>query len=306
MKQLLFSTIALLISIISFAQVPNLMNYQAVARNSTGVALSNPSIRVRLSANENGGAAFYTETRNITTNHLGLFNVQIGSTGALSSSGNLNATNWLDATKTRFLKVEMDVNNSGLFTEMGSQQLVSVPYAIAAGTAQTALTAQTAQLAQVAKKLDNPFIGFRAHLYEEKILTGGNSTTFPLVFTKQDFDSSNVYNNTTGEFIAPESGMYYLHARVTIRSATSYGMAFMYFISNYQLFENGHDVKIPVFPATNTGAATIANPNSQEHSIITHLTAGEKVRVSMIATVKSTNWELSEYDSNFFEAYKIN
>jgi hypothetical protein len=305
MKPYLFCALILLTKALIFAQVPNLMNYQAVARNATGVALANQIIKVRLSANENNGTAFYTETRSITTNPLGLFNVQIGSAGATTTSGSLSATNWLDATKTRYLKVELDANNSGLYTEMGSQQLVSVPYAIAAGTAQTALTAQTAQTALTAQKLAKPFIGFRAYLKQDKTLTGGNYNTYSIVFDSQKYDSSNVYNNTTGEFTVPESGMYYLHTRLSIK-ATAAGLAQIFFNSSQQTLEDNRNITFPIFPPTTAGFTTVAYPNTIEHGIVAPLVAGEKIKITIAAIVKPSDWEMSQYEAHFFEAYKIN
>ena len=58
------------------AQIPNVLNYQAVARNNAGAALSNQTINVRLTLLRNS-VSLYSETRQVTTNLLGLFNVQI-------------------------------------------------------------------------------------------------------------------------------------------------------------------------------------------------------------------------------------
>lgn len=121
-----------------FAQVPDLMNYQAVARNNAGVALANQTIRVRLSILKNA-VMQYSETRQVTTNALGLFNVQIGSAGALSTTGSFSGINWQNnAAPGYVLKVELDINNSNVFADMGSQSLVTVPYSFAAKKADEA------------------------------------------------------------------------------------------------------------------------------------------------------------------------
>jgi hypothetical protein len=117
------------------AQVPKLFNYQAVARNSTGVALANTAIKLRLTINEVSGVnvtPLYSETRSVTTNALGLFNVQVGAPGAISSTGTMDSGDWLSASLAHQLKVEIDIANGNTFTDMGSQTLVSVPYAFAA------------------------------------------------------------------------------------------------------------------------------------------------------------------------------
>lgn len=135
MKKIISTLASLFIAVFVMAQVPDIMNYQAVARNNSGQALASQTIKVRLSIIKNA-VSQYSETRQVTTNALGLFNVQIGSTGALSTTGSFNAINWQNnAAPGYVLKVELDINNSGLFTDMGNQALVTVPYAFASKTA---------------------------------------------------------------------------------------------------------------------------------------------------------------------------
>lgn len=138
MKRNLIFVLFLLLSAAALAQMPKAINYQAVARNAAGQALANQSIKVRLSiiSSAAGNPTLYSETRQVTTNALGLFNVQIGGSGALSTSGNFSTINWVNnTTEIKSLKVELDINNSGAFTDMGSQSLVTVPYAFAADAA---------------------------------------------------------------------------------------------------------------------------------------------------------------------------
>jgi hypothetical protein len=134
MKKLQLLFIAFLLTGAVFAQVPPAINYQAVARNTAGAALANQNIQVRLSIMQ-GASALYSETRSVTTNLLGLFNVQIGASGATSTTGNFGTIQWLNNTPWMSLKVELDITNSNVFTDMGSQPLTSVPYALATETA---------------------------------------------------------------------------------------------------------------------------------------------------------------------------
>lgn len=138
MKQFFTLVLCTLLTKLALAQMPQAINYQAVARNNSGLALANQTIKVRLSiVNTIGGnVALYSETRNITTNALGLFNVQIGAPGALSTTGNFTTISWANnSSTTKALKVELDINNSGSFVDMGMQSLVTVPYAFAADKA---------------------------------------------------------------------------------------------------------------------------------------------------------------------------
>lgn len=135
MKSLIKTLLLILISISLHAQVPESLNYQAVARNNAGVALVNQTIKVRMTLLRNN-VSLYSETRQVTTNLLGLFNVQIGSAGALSTSGDITAINWLPNTPNSImLKVEIDLNNTNVFTDMGTQPFNTVPFAFASKTA---------------------------------------------------------------------------------------------------------------------------------------------------------------------------
>ena len=107
---------------------PTGISYQAIARDSAGKVLANSPIKLRFSIKENSmnGNTVYTETANLTTNKLGLFNCVIGNNNA--TYGNYKNIDWMGATK--YLQVELEQGNS--FVLLGTQQLLSVPYANAA------------------------------------------------------------------------------------------------------------------------------------------------------------------------------
>lgn len=131
MKKYLILFIAILCSLgTAMAQAPNLLNYQGVARNPVGNVLISKNINLRLSIHEGSanGATVYSETRAVTTNAYGLFNIQIGSAGASNVTGSLATVNW--GLGTKFLKVEADQNGGSAFVEMGNSQLASVPFAM--------------------------------------------------------------------------------------------------------------------------------------------------------------------------------
>ncbi len=132
--------ITLLMSFSAFAQAPNLLNYQGVARNNVGNPLPNQTMKLRLSIHDllPSGAVVYSEIRAITTNLGGLFSVQIGSAGASSSTGTLGGVNWVVGNK--FLQVELDPASNNNYIDIGTVQLVSVPYAFGAGSAATVKT----------------------------------------------------------------------------------------------------------------------------------------------------------------------
>jgi hypothetical protein len=129
MKKLLLIS-ALFISLFTLAQVPQGISYQAIALNGSGAPVVSSNVRVRLSILDvsAAGTTLYSETQLKTTNAQGLFNLVIGQ-GTLVS-GAFNTINW--GTNSKFLKVEMDATGGTTYATVGTTQLLSVPYALAA------------------------------------------------------------------------------------------------------------------------------------------------------------------------------
>ncbi len=110
------------------AQAPLQIPYQGVARDAQGLALQNQLITLRLTVEDAVGADLFQEIHQTTTNQFGLFNVQIGSIVPLN-------IDW--GSGTRFLHVEMDPTGGSVFTDLGTTQFLSVPYALYAETSNT-------------------------------------------------------------------------------------------------------------------------------------------------------------------------
>jgi hypothetical protein len=111
----------------SFGQAPQSFNYQAVARDASGLVLGNQAVSFRISLLQGSatGTSAYTETHAVTTNLLGLVNFAIGSGTVVS--GNFATINW--AQGPYFAQVELDEANNGTYVLMSTTQLLSVPYA---------------------------------------------------------------------------------------------------------------------------------------------------------------------------------
>src|SRR6187200_863232 len=109
MKKLLLLLFKIFTVILIQAQVPGEINYQGVARNTGGLALSNQNITLRISirTNNSSGNVVYQETRKLKTNNFGLFTVAIGSPGAMNASGSIKNINWSDGQK-KYVQVEID------------------------------------------------------------------------------------------------------------------------------------------------------------------------------------------------------
>ncbi|TDP59303.1 hypothetical protein [Flavobacterium dankookense] len=129
MKKIVF-LVTLLTTLITNAQVPQGISYQAIALNTSGNPVVSSNVRVKLSVLDNiaTGTVLYSETHLKTTNPQGLFNLTIGQGTVVS--GTFNTINW--GTNSKFLKVEMDATGGTNYVAVGTTQLLSVPYALAA------------------------------------------------------------------------------------------------------------------------------------------------------------------------------
>jgi len=115
------------------AQVPQAFKYQAVARNNAGAVLPNQNVSFRMSVIQGTlpGTVVYTETHAVTTNEFGLATLGIG--WGTPVSGTFSTIDW-GVTPT-YLKTELDPAGGSSYTNMGTTELLSVPYAMQAGSA---------------------------------------------------------------------------------------------------------------------------------------------------------------------------
>jgi hypothetical protein len=133
-RNLLFIFFLIFYSNVNTAQSPDAFKYQAVCRNATGQILSNQSISFQISIlqGNTSGTNAYTETHTTNTNNFGLINLEIGN--GILISGNFSDIDW--GMNNYFVQIEMDENGGNNFQVMGTSQLLSVPYAIHAKTAE--------------------------------------------------------------------------------------------------------------------------------------------------------------------------
>ena len=126
-KTLKAFAVVMLLALSVSAQAPQKFNYQAIARNNTGVELVNQTVGIRISILDGGpnGALVYQETQTKTTNNFGLFTLEIGSGTVVS--GTFATIAWGSGDK--YIKTEIDPTGGTNYTVAGNSQLLSVPYA---------------------------------------------------------------------------------------------------------------------------------------------------------------------------------
>lgn len=134
MKKLSILFAILTIAAVSlFAQAPQKFSYQAVVRNANNQLVASQAVGVRVSILQGGesGTVVYMETQTAVTNANGLITLQIGGGNVLS--GNFATIDWSDGPF--FFKTETDPAGGTNYSIEGTQQLLSVPYALYAENA---------------------------------------------------------------------------------------------------------------------------------------------------------------------------
>jgi len=139
-KLIIITLTNLLIITSVFAQTPESFTYQAIVRDNSGQPLQNTSVTFQFNILQTSasGTIVYSEDQTATTNDFGLVNLQIGQ--GTVQSGNFSTIDW--GSDTYFLNIKID-QGSG-FVDMGTQQFLSVPYALFAKSAGNGGTTYTA------------------------------------------------------------------------------------------------------------------------------------------------------------------
>lgn len=127
-KILLFFVAIMAMILVAEAQAPERFSYQSVIRDAAGNLVANEPVGVRISILQYSpdGSAVYSETHYRATNANGLVTMEIGAGTVVS--GSFSNIDW--ANGPYFLKIETDVNGGTNYTLAGTQQMLSVPYAL--------------------------------------------------------------------------------------------------------------------------------------------------------------------------------
>ncbi|MCX6335315.1 MAG: hypothetical protein NT092_13625, partial [Bacteroidia bacterium] len=116
----------------ALSQIPQGFNYQAVARDASGLPILNHSLPVRMTiqSDSSGGTIFWQELHSsVITTDQGVINLIIGKGArqSLSTVATFSAIDW--SVTPRFLKIEIDYSG---WKTLGVSRLWSVPYAMVA------------------------------------------------------------------------------------------------------------------------------------------------------------------------------
>lgn len=133
MKRAVLLISALLLCFVSFSQSPQLMSYQAVIRDASDqLVTSQVGMQISILHGTIDGTVVYSETQTPTPNINGLVTIEIG--GGTVVSGDFTTIDW--SVGPYFIKTQTDPSGGTTYTITGTNQLLSVPYALHAKTAE--------------------------------------------------------------------------------------------------------------------------------------------------------------------------
>jgi hypothetical protein len=112
---------------------PLLFNYQSVIRDTDGNPIKNDAVDVRIAVREDGvtGTVVYNEEHSLTSSEYGVLSLQVG--GGTLLNGDFSTIDWGE--HEYYLEISLDSAQTGTFTTLSTTQLLSVPYALHARSA---------------------------------------------------------------------------------------------------------------------------------------------------------------------------
>lgn len=118
----------LILHILLYAQAPQSFNYQSVVRDNTGNILPNQNVSFKISILQGNlvGNTIYSESHYAFSDGMGIVTLQIGN--GSTTLGQFSTINW--ASDLYFLKIEVDPLGGNNYQLSGTNQLLSVPYAL--------------------------------------------------------------------------------------------------------------------------------------------------------------------------------
>ena len=172
MKKLFTILATVLFSITVWAQSPQKMSYQAVVRDASNNPVTNSTVGIQISILKDNptGTLVYSEIQTPSTNENGLISIEIG------NELGFDAIDWSNGIY--FIKTEVDPAGGTDYSITGTSQLLSVPFALLAKTAENALSGDYNNL------LNKPTI-------PTKVSELSNDTGFLTSFTEVDASTTN-------------------------------------------------------------------------------------------------------------------
>jgi hypothetical protein len=211
-------------------QVPTRFNQQAVVRDTTGQVVANRSLRLRVSLEQSAGGASvvrYREVHQVTTNANGLYTVEVG--GGAVELGQMDSVRW--DLGSVYLKTEVDPSGGQNYILSSNRELLSVPYALHALSAERTTGSSTLATVRTVGVTEVTYTGARVEASldasggEFVVSKGFCVDTLPVPTVDKGIS---VAGGGLGSFEMGLSGLeagrsYYVRAYATTVAGTAYG-----------------------------------------------------------------------------------
>lgn len=128
MKRYLLLTLLLTVALPLLCQAPQSISYHAIVRNNSGNPMVNHAVSFHFSILKGSttGSLIYDEQHDTITDQTGGVWLVIGK--GIVQSGDFTAIDW--GTDSYFLNIGIDTTGGTFYTDMGTFQFLSVPYAL--------------------------------------------------------------------------------------------------------------------------------------------------------------------------------
>jgi hypothetical protein len=251
--------LALTTALFSQTTVPQLVNFQAVARNADNSLIANSTVELKLTIRQGSatGTALYCSVyASVPTNQNGSFSIQLNR-GTFASACNsapgitFDQIDW--STGSKWVQIEYRPNTGPTFTDLGAIELASVPYAFAARTSERVKTIPYA--------------------------TASSSSWINSTQTRNWVSPPNM------QVTVPESGIYMLSA-----TASAYGTHSV----TARVYKVASNIDIPqagfLVGSGNGGSGTNGDASSGSVTTIVTLTKGEVLRLDFYNELATGAW----------------
>lgn len=114
--------------------IPQAFNWQGVVKDASGNILSNTVVGIQFIIHQDTatGVTVYSETHNVNTTENGLIAIAVGTGSTTDVFSNINWTS-----SNYYLEVALDITGGTSYTSLGTNQLLSVPYALSSNKSES-------------------------------------------------------------------------------------------------------------------------------------------------------------------------
>lgn len=190
MKRFITFITVLVLALLTMAQAPQKMNFQALVRDASNELVKNKQVTVMVSVTNASNVAVYSETQTVTTNGNGVAIMVIGE--GTPTKGTFSAIDW--ANGSYFLQTSIDLGG-GASALSSISPLLSVPYALYAEKANVDMsgyyskTEIDAMLAELESKIGNGGGGGSSQQGNVAVENGAIKAAFSISDTRQIYFS---------------------------------------------------------------------------------------------------------------------